>query len=233
MRSAIRRFGVVLVASIFAALVLTPANAQDDLLRRLLITQDADYAGYDYQTLREVDQATCEQACLNDNRCRAFTYNTAATWCFLKSDFGALSFAANAVAGRILVGPELSESLERQRQDELAEFLALDYIDDARRFVIRLDETFSPGARSYSELLRAAATARSEGNLNLAANLFGAALALPTKMPRPGSNSAAPPFSARAPISPSATKSATARPRPPSTPISAPPMTARAPLPSS
>jgi len=173
-----RRFGLVLFSGLVAAILASPANAQDDLIRRILITTNADYAGYDYQTLREVDQATCEQACLNDNRCRAFTYNTAATWCFLKSDFGALTFAANAVAGRVVVGPELTESLERQRQDELTVFLAPDYVDEARRFAVNLDATFSPGVRSYTELLRAAANARSEGNLELAANLYGAALAL-------------------------------------------------------
>ena len=178
MSGAIRRFCLILIGVLAVPLAITPSHGQEDLLRRLLVTEGADYAGYDYQTLREIDQSVCEAACLEDNRCRAFTYNVAATWCFLKSDFGALTLTDNAIAGRVLVGQQLSESIERQRQDELLAFLAPDYIDEARRFVVRLETTFSPGVRSHNELQRAAANARSEGNPELAANLYGAALAL-------------------------------------------------------
>ena len=173
-----KRFWAALFGASLAVLLSSAAMAQQDMLSRLIITEDADYAGHDYQTLREIDGATCEAACLEDNRCRAFTYNTAAQWCFLKSDFGALALAPGAVAGRVVTGPVLSESTERQREAEITVFLAPDYLDEARRFAGGLDTAFAPGNRSYGDLLRNAGAARSEGNPALAANLYGAALAI-------------------------------------------------------
>ena len=167
-----------LLALTLLGLAAPMAQAQDDVLRRLIITQDADYAGYDYLTLRDVDQLACEAACLGDNQCRAFTYNVEAGWCFLKSDFGALTLLPDAVAGRVVVGTALSDSLEQVRQSELIAFLAPDYIDEARRLSGSLGTLFPPGLRSYTELLRGAAEARSADNLVLSANLYGAALSL-------------------------------------------------------
>src|SRR5690606_21945312 len=129
-------------------------------------------------------QATCEAACLGDNQCRAFTYNADAAWCFLKSDFGALTFVPNAVAGRVVTGVALTEGLEQQRQGELTVFLAPDYVDEARRLTGALDRLFAPRGRSYTELLRNAAEARSADNPTLAANPFGAALALAPEDPK-------------------------------------------------
>lgn len=164
------------------ALLIVPwslgAQAQDVTLRQLIVTEDADYAGFDYEVLREIALDECEAACVGDNRCRAFTFNVDAGWCFLKSDFGALTLAPGAIAGRVVTAPALSESLEQQRQNELLEFLSPVFVDDARRFVGDLDRLFAPDNRSYGELLRAAGDARSAGNPELAANLYGAALAI-------------------------------------------------------
>src|SRR5690606_3336450 len=82
-------------ALVVAALVATglsgigPASAEP----RLIVTQDADYRGFDYRTEKNVTLDACNAACLGDMQCRALTYNGAAGWCFLKSDFGALSGA--------------------------------------------------------------------------------------------------------------------------------------------
>ncbi len=180
----LRRLLVVSVGAAMATLALSGAHAQDNVLRQLIITENADYPGNDYQTLRDVDQNACEAACLDDNQCRAFTFNTTAGWCFLKSDFGALTLADNAVAGRVVANTPPSQSLESLRQAELTIFLAPDYVDEARRFAGALDATFAPGVRSYNELLLAAANARSADNPALAANLFGAALALAPEDPK-------------------------------------------------
>lgn len=82
---------------------LSPALAQDaPTERRIVLTEDADYFGFDLETLREVELSDCEQACLASDECRAFTYNTRAKWCFLKSDTGELRSFAGAVAGRVV-----------------------------------------------------------------------------------------------------------------------------------
>src|SRR5688500_9010409 len=92
---------LILAASVSAA------SAQD-VSRRLITTPNADYPGYDFRTLRGVDIGACEAACLDDNVCRAFTYNQSARWCFLKSDFGALAVAEGATAGRVVETAELT-----------------------------------------------------------------------------------------------------------------------------
>jgi len=176
MPSYLKRFWTTVIGALAIQLAM-PAAAQD-VSRQLIVTEDADYPGFDYDVLREITQEECEAACVGDNRCRAFTFNIDAGWCFLKDDFGALALAEGANAGRIVAAPAVSETVERQREDEILEFLAPSFIDEARRFVGDLDRLFAPGVRSYSELLRSAGEARSAGNSALAANLYGAALAL-------------------------------------------------------
>lgn len=165
------------------AAAAAPASAQTDILRRLIVTDSADYAGFDYQTLRDVDQNTCEAACIGDNACRAFTYNATANWCFLKSDFGALTFAEGAVAGRVVTGAVPTVSLQDQRWAEL-DFLSADYVDQALAFAISMDTLFTPGTRSYGELVRAGGAARNTGDETLATQLFGAALSLAQEDPK-------------------------------------------------
>ncbi len=81
------------------------AIAQDNQ-RRIEITQDADYYGFDLRTERDVSLDQCKVACIADSQCRAFTYNTSAGWCFLKSDYSTLNPFAGAVAGRVVSGGE-------------------------------------------------------------------------------------------------------------------------------
>ncbi|MGB6120004.1 MAG: alpha-2-macroglobulin family protein [Mesorhizobium sp.] len=65
-------------------------------------SQNSDYLGFDLRTEKNVTLDQCEAACLGDSGCKAFTYNTRAKWCFLKSDFNQLSWFDGAVAGKIV-----------------------------------------------------------------------------------------------------------------------------------
>ncbi len=198
MSIALRRIAALALGALLLTLPLV-ALAQTGLERRLIVTEGADYPGFDYDTLRGVERAVCEAACLADNRCRAFTYNVSARWCFLKSDFGALTLTQGAAAGRVVVGAPLTEPLERQRLAGL-DFLTPDLVDGARRQAGGLDSVFSPGLRSFAELVRAGSLARGNNDPALAATLYGAALALADEDPkvwlefgratlaRPGSN---------------------------------------------
>ena len=67
-----------------------------------------DIPAFDYRTLRNVAAGTCEQACLADGRCQAYTYNRRHRVCFLKE--GALVLVRNADATSAVV-PELTEDL--------------------------------------------------------------------------------------------------------------------------
>ena len=70
--------------------------------RRIETTPDADYFGFDLRTVQSVSQDQCEAACIGDKACKAFTYNTKAQWCFLKSDFNQLMSFPGAVAGKVV-----------------------------------------------------------------------------------------------------------------------------------
>ncbi len=179
MRDAFRR----LFAALFTLLLLLPAAlyfAGSPALaagKRVIVTPNADYAGFDMKTVKDVDQAACQAACLGDNACRAFTFNTKAKWCFLKSDFGALAATPDAIAGRVVDAVALSPSLERQRLAEL-NFLPAGFIDEARTLVGALKDRFSTAGVSYGALRTAGAAAMSAGRYDEAAVAFGQALAI-------------------------------------------------------
>lgn len=90
----------IAVFFVFASLSLAAAQ---DIKREIELTQDADYFGFDLRAEKDISLQDCERLCLNDSQCKAFTYNTEAQWCFLKSDFGALNPFEGAVAGKIVV----------------------------------------------------------------------------------------------------------------------------------
>ncbi len=70
--------------------------------RSITLVENADYFGFDLRAEKDVSLERCEEICIADRQCRAFTYNTAAQWCFLKSDFDRLEPFAGAVAGKIV-----------------------------------------------------------------------------------------------------------------------------------
>jgi hypothetical protein len=79
---------------------LAPALAAD--ARTVVTTQNQDYFGFDLRSEQNVTLDQCKSTCLGDSACRAFTYNTKAKWCFLKSDFATLKPFNGAVAGKVV-----------------------------------------------------------------------------------------------------------------------------------
>lgn len=95
------RIAFALAFSVMA--VMPGANAEAQQTQRIVqTTENADYFGFDYRTVKDVSEKQCAQACVADEQCKAFTYNQAAGWCFLKERSGELQSAAGAIAGRIL-----------------------------------------------------------------------------------------------------------------------------------
>ncbi|WP_315923976.1 alpha-2-macroglobulin family protein [Mesorhizobium sp. SP-1A] len=93
------RFLPVLVLVLLAALAgVRTAGAAE--ARRIVTTDNADYFGFDLRSEQNVTLDQCKTACLGDPSCRAFTYNTKAKWCFLKSDFNTVKPFPGAVAGK-------------------------------------------------------------------------------------------------------------------------------------
>jgi hypothetical protein len=95
------------VARIFSSfLVLLLALAGPALAAeggRTIVTSDnSDYFGFDLRAEQNFSLDQCKTTCLADSSCRAFTYNTKAKWCFLKSDYNLLKPFSGAVAGKVV-----------------------------------------------------------------------------------------------------------------------------------
>ena len=166
-----------LFAGMLAALAvaISASSAAD---RRVITTPNADYSGFDYRTLKDVDLAACEAGCLADQACKAFTFNHDAGWCFLKSDFGPLAVAVAATAGRVVASPELTPALEEQGLAEL-DFLTSAYIEEAQALAGGLGRRFAPPpGSSLSGLERAGRNLARAGQFDDAARQFGEALAV-------------------------------------------------------
>ncbi len=171
MRGIVRAFAALLALG--PALLLPAAGFAQE--RRLVVTEGADYFGADYDVVKDVDLAACQSACRIDQKCQAFTYNPAASWCFLKSDVGELRAVEGAISGRIVTAAEARPDVEAERISQLS-FLAQSYVDDARRFVGNLRNTMA-GEGDVDLDVAAAEAARSAGNLLEASEHYRAALA--------------------------------------------------------
>jgi len=89
------------ILSMMLLVSVAPVYAQGTL-RTIERAADSDYLGFDRRTEKNVTLDQCEAACLGDSGCRAFTYNTKAKWCFLKSDYSQLNPFPGAVAGKVV-----------------------------------------------------------------------------------------------------------------------------------
>ncbi|NEX18936.1 alpha-2-macroglobulin [Thiorhodococcus mannitoliphagus] len=139
-----RRFWSALAV---AWLILAGAMAAE--ARELVIAVGVDYFGRDYRTLKSVSLDDCKAACREDARCKAFTYNLGAQWCFLKESFAEARPFDGAVSGRVLVGETSSQDLLATRLSELA-FLPRRELAEARELEARLAELTPPSARVES-----------------------------------------------------------------------------------
>ena len=162
-----------LSAFLFMLAVLAgPAGAQD--ARSVVTVKDADYFGFDLRTERDVSLDACEAVCLADGECRAFTYNTRAQWCFLKSDYSTLNPFPGAVAGKILVAGD---------EPDLGAPPALSYVPDymkvdARRYRATFADAEPQAEQGLVFLSAAGRDALDAGNARDAAESYKAALAI-------------------------------------------------------
>ncbi|MEP3304600.1 MAG: PAN domain-containing protein, partial [Roseibium sp.] len=159
----------------FAALTLAvPVHAQE---RRIVTIEDADFFGGDYRTVKDVDLSGCEAACLADNMCRAFTYNTSAGWCFLKSDFGQLQSFVGAIAGRVVSVEQPREDQQADRKADLG-FLDRSLLETAETYSARLQQSPITTSLTADQLRREARQKILNKDGAVAEADFGALIAL-------------------------------------------------------
>ena len=135
-------------AALFFVLSISAAAAAD---RNVGILEDTDLPGFDYSVIKDIDAQQCQQACVDDRICRAFTFNEKVGWCFLKGAASDGTAFTEATSGIITSSPSVDE-IAATRQRELP-FPAQYMIDEARGFAARLPTTDAPPSKStYAEL---------------------------------------------------------------------------------
>ncbi len=92
-----------ILSSLFVVIVLTGIASAADQSRRIELTENSDYFGFDLRTEQNVTIEQCSTICLDDRRCKAFTFNKKASWCFLKTDHGTLKTFMGSVAGKVVL----------------------------------------------------------------------------------------------------------------------------------
>ena len=138
---------------------------------------ETDLPGFDYQTIKNSTAKGCETTCLDDNLCRAFTFNSKAKWCFLKGDIGTAAPFKGATSGTVTLSPT-AEDLAKTREGELP-FPAAYLIDSAKYFASQLPSTDAPPADiSYADLVASGDEAADQGNPAAAMVSYRQALAI-------------------------------------------------------
>src|SRR6218665_3829964 len=163
-----------LCAAIILVLGLTAATAAP---RNMTPLPGTDLPGFDYDIRKGVTADQCEAACLDDRICRAYTFNTKAKWCFLKSAAGTETPTKGAESGRIDTATS-SDVTDAVRQAELP-FPAQDLIASARYLSTSLPQTDPPPPGiTYAELVAAGDEAAAQQNPASAMVSYRQALAI-------------------------------------------------------
>ena len=145
--------------------------------RRLDVTPGVDDLGRDIRTLKKVSLETCKAACLDDPRCRAFTFNVKAQWCFLKETFGDRQPFDGAISGRILDAPVQEAPDQRAARAAELGFLPGRESAEARALAARI-ALMPPQTGRRHALLKEARAAMDAKAPERAADLYAAALRL-------------------------------------------------------
>ncbi|MGU3398813.1 alpha-2-macroglobulin family protein [Brucellaceae bacterium D45D] len=159
-------FSTLATLGILATVTVPSPGAET---RRIEISQDADYFGFDLRTEKNVTLDQCKNTCLGDNSCQAFTYNPKVKWCFLKSDFNRLNPVVGSIAGKVVT----DQSAEDIGAAPVVKFFTDNLVAEARR--LRATLTAEQSADGLQTLKAEAATAVANGDPRRAMQAFSAA----------------------------------------------------------
>ncbi|EEW27014.1 alpha-2-macroglobulin family protein [Rhodobacter ferrooxidans] len=171
-----RVFTRVFVLSAFALTAALPALAEDLVpARRFVLSQDADLPGGDLTSLFDTTIEACEQACMSNARCTAFTFNTRNGSCFPKAAPGEEKFFQGAFSGRLVANDPGVIAGAAARRAELG-FLTDWDIAAAVEQAKTLGNLHTTGQWTAEEHMQSSADAEANGDLELAGQFAGAAI---------------------------------------------------------
>jgi uncharacterized protein YfaS (alpha-2-macroglobulin family) len=152
--SHIKTLGLILGMGILGLSVTgAPTVAQE---RSVELFESTDFFGGDLRTIKSVGLQACQRACLQDQACKAFTYNTKARWCFLKSSIGERKSFEGAISGMIRIAGGATTGAPRAAGPDIGAAPALAFID---RFLLQ-------NAGEHARVLKRAVRDRQAGDAN-------------------------------------------------------------------
>lgn len=167
----------LLLAAICTANVAPAQNRTYIPPRHAILAQDLDFYGSDLRSILDTTREACETACLGDRTCHAFTFNTRASACFLKSEVSRQVTYQGAISGWIRDADAGSAERAALRAEELAFLTPADF-DAALSQARTLAARHVTGTATAEELLDGATAARQSGDIRAAAQMTGAAINL-------------------------------------------------------
>ena len=172
-----RNFGFQAILTAALAIALPSIGIAQDLVpqKRFVMTKDVDLPGGDIASLFDTDVAACQKACLTNQTCTAFTFNSRNGSCFLKAGPGAPADYQGAYSGYVQKAVPGAADLARMRAGELT-FLQADDFAQALGLAEGLAARHLSGAWSAQDHLSAAAGEEASGNPLRASAFVGAAL---------------------------------------------------------
>ena len=169
----------LLVVFVLASPFATQTAVAQDLIpeKRFVLSENTDFPGGDLGSIVDTTLEACERACLADNACTAFTYNTVNGSCFPKSSAGDPLFFEGAFGGRIIPAQPGIAARAGFRRAEMA-FVQNWDVASATQQAANLGNDHTSGEWTAQEHLQSAADAESSGDYVTATNFTGAALNL-------------------------------------------------------
>jgi hypothetical protein len=165
------------------ALALTaapPALAQDASVlpdRRVVVSRDTDFPGGDLSSIFDTTYDACRAACLADDRCVAFTFNSRSGSCFPKGAAGARAAYAGATSAVVLATDPAVLARAPERKVELA-FLRESDFAAARAQSNGMADRHPVDDFTAEDYAAAAARSRAEGDTWNAVAFTGQAVVL-------------------------------------------------------
>lgn len=168
---------LVLSLVALAGLATGPGFAADNVIpaRRTGIVQNMDFFGADLTPLFETNYDFCQQVCLSNPECKAFTFNFKSNACFPKSGVSELKPHEGAVSARVYdTNPAILKEQGRRIGD--LSFLSAYYLNEARQQAERLARDYVTNQWTAEQLVEASRTANASGNKLNAMKFMGASL---------------------------------------------------------
>ena len=174
------RFAAALSAVIFlAAPMVAPVTAQENPVpeRRMISSIGQDFYGGDIGSILETDFRNCRNVCMANPGCKAFTFNTRAGACFLKSGYERVEEFDGAISARIIDVTAEEQARAATRRAEL-DFVTDAQVRAARELATELGARVAANGTDPSSMRERAVAAEQAGNADLAAQNFAAAVTL-------------------------------------------------------